>query len=248
MFARPYWLLLLALFLTSTASSEPSRKLPVKYKRAPFALQSLSVGAPNDGYQVRARRLRSSTQLKVKRDSQDRNYGHPALVLMLQRSAADLAKAAPNSIMLVGDLSYKGGGPISKHRSHQSGRDADVGFYVRNSKGDAVKIDSFVHIDANGKVVGMKDAYFDEWRNWMLVRSWMKDQRAGIQHVFVASHVRKRLLDYARSNQAQARHYADAAAFLKQPSNSSVHDDHYHVRISCPENQRDICVQEAVSD
>lgn len=238
----------LLLLVGSVASSKPARELPSKYKQAPFALMSLTVGAPNDGYQVRAKRLRNTPQLRVKRDSQERNYGHPALVLMLKRSASDVAKAAPNSVMLVGDLSYKGGGPISKHRSHQSGRDADVGFYVRNAKGEHVPMDRFVHIDERGRVLGMKDAYFDDWRNWLLVRSWMKDRRAGIQHVFVAAHVRRRLLEYSRTSKAEAQHHAEAAAFLKQPSNSSAHDDHYHLRISCPRRQQDICVREALSD
>ncbi len=238
----------LALLAGSIAHSGQHPPLPDKYERSPYSLMSLTVGAPNKGYQIRAKRLRESPQLKIKSGSHGRVYGHPALVLMLQRSAKDIAKAAPNSVMLVGDLSHKKGGPISKHRSHQSGRDADIGFYVRNDKGAQIKLNRFVKIDGEGKVIGMPGAYFDEERNWQLVRSWLRDKRAGIAHVFVASHVRNRLLRYARANKARARHFEAAAKLLKQPSNSSIHDDHYHLRIRCPDRQKDICVEEALSD
>ncbi len=234
---------------SSLGLAKPKREpLPAKYEKSPYALMSLSVGAPNDGYQVRSKKLHQTPYLRVKSSSRGRVYGHPALVLMLRRSAGDIAKAAPNSVMLVGDLSYKHGGPISKHRSHQSGRDADVGFYLRNKSGTQVSVDRLVKIDGDGSVIGHPGLYFDDERNWFLVRSWLKDRRAGILHVFVAKHVRKRLLDYARRNKASREQLLAAAAFLHQPSNSSLHDDHFHVRIDCPDRQRDICVKNALSD
>jgi penicillin-insensitive murein endopeptidase len=237
---------LLAVGLSSSLADADS--LPARYTERPFSVMSLSIGAPNNGWQVRAKRLRSTSSLKIKSNSAGRSYGHPALVLMLQRSAKDVASASPASIMLVGDLSAEDGGQISGHRSHQSGRDADVGFYLRDAKGRQVVLDHFVQIDRDGKVLGEKNLYFDDMRNWLLVRSWLRDKRAGISHVFVASHVRARILEFARANKARSRHYDAAAALLHQPSNAAAHDDHFHVRIECPEEQSDICVKEAVSD
>jgi penicillin-insensitive murein DD-endopeptidase len=230
----------------SLALAEP--KLPEKYAASPFSLMSLTVGAPNDGWQLRAKRLRDTPHLKVKSSSKSRTYGHPALVLMLERSAKDISKAVLGSVMVVGDLSAKAGGPIGGHRSHQSGRDADVGFYLRNEKGNQVVLDQFVKIDGEGKVIGHRGVYFDDVRNWELVRSWLRDKRAGISHVFVAAHVRNRLLAYARSSNARKAYHDDAAKLLHQPSNSAAHDDHYHVRITCPQRQKDICTEQAVSD
>jgi penicillin-insensitive murein endopeptidase len=238
----------LACLALAPATAAKPHDLPPKYAKSPFSLMSLSVGAPNDGYQVRSKRLRETRHIRVKRGSGVRNYGHPALVLMLRRSAKDIASAAPNSVMLVGDLSAKKGGAISGHRSHQSGRDADIGFYVRNEAGKQVLLDRFVKIDSQGRVIGHRGLFFDDWRNWLLVRSWLRDRRAGITHVFVASPIRNRLLAYARKNKAE-RKYVDAATkLLKQPSNSARHDDHFHLRIACPKRQDDICVKEAVSD
>jgi penicillin-insensitive murein endopeptidase len=150
--------------------------------------------------------------------------------------------------MLVGDLSAKKGGPLAGHRSHQSGRDADVGFYLSNENGQQVVLDQFVRIDGEGKVIGKRGVYFDDERNWQLVRSWLRDTRAGISHVFVATHVRNRILRYARASKARDRFHDAAAKLLHQPRNAAVHDDHYHVRITCPEKQKDICVEQAVSD
>lgn len=226
-----------------------SSALPEKYEKSPFSLMSLTIGAPNDGSQVRAKRLRKTPELKIKAGSESETYGHPALVLMLKRSAQDIDKAVPGgAVMLVGDLSSKHGGPIAGHRSHQSGRDADVGFYLRNENGRQVVLDTFVRIDGEGKVIGRRGVYFDDERNWQLVRSWLRDKRAGISHVFVATHVRNRILAYARSSKARRDFHDAAAKLLHQPRNSSVHDDHYHVRITCPEKQKDICVEQAVSD
>lgn len=223
--------------------------LPEKYDKSPFSLMSLTVGAPNDGRQVRAKRLRESESLRIKSGSKGEVYGHPALVLMLQRSAKDIDKAVRGgAVMLVGDLSSKHGGPLAGHRSHQSGRDADVGFYLRNESGKQVVLNQFVRIDGEGRVIGHRGVYFDDERNWQLVRSWLRDTRAGISHVFVAAHVRNRILKYARSSNAREKYHDEAAKLLHQPRNSSVHDDHYHVRITCPERQKDICIEQAVSD
>jgi len=238
----------LAWLAAATLALAKPEPLPEKYEKSPFSLMSLTVGAPNDGHQLRAKRLRDTANLKIKRSSQSRNYGHPALVLMLKRSADDIAKAVPGTIMLVGDLSSKAGGPLAGHRSHQSGRDADVAFYLRDEKGRQVLPDNFVKIDSEGKVIGRRGVYFDDERNWQLVRSWLRDKRAGISHVFVASHVRNRILAYARSDNARKKHYEAAMALLHQPKNAALHDDHYHVRITCPDRQKDICVEQALSD
>lgn len=225
------------------------RELPEKYQKSPYSLWSLTVGAPNDGHQIRAKRLKESPELKIKSGSKGETYGYPGLVLMLHRSAQDIEKAVPGgAVMLVGDLSSKHGGPLAGHRSHQSGRDADVGFYLRNEKGKQVVLDQFVKIDGEGKAIGHRGVYFDDERNWQLVRSWLRDTRAGISHVFVASHVRNRILKYARASNARARFYDEAAKLLHEPRNSARHDDHYHIRITCPEKQKDICVEQAVSD
>jgi penicillin-insensitive murein endopeptidase len=217
------------------------RELPDKFRKSPYGVMSLSVGAPNGGWQIRAKRLRPSAQLRIQDKSVPYSFGHPALVLMLHRTAKQIAHQSPGSVLLVGDLSREFGGPLSGHRSHQSGRDADVGFFVTDARGRPINSRRLVVFDAAGKARDGSGVRFDDYRNWLLVQLWLEDDRAELEHVFVASHLRKRLLDFARARPAFRKYVADAAQFLRQPSNGLPHDDHFHIRIACPEAQHELC-------
>lgn len=234
---------LLSVGLPSLAG--PESALPPKFQRAPYAVMSLTVGHPNAGRQLRAKRLRPSKYLRIKAGSEAQSYGHPALVLMLGRSARELWRASPGSVMLVGDLSAKHGGPLTGHRSHQSGRDADVGFYALDPKGKPFTPTALVAFGPDGKARDGSGLVFDDRRNWLLVDSWARDERAGLSHVFLARHLKQRLLAHALAHGASAERVTQAAALLKQPEDSSPHDDHFHVRVSCPKRQLEICREES---
>ncbi len=237
---------LLALSLcAAVVRAEPRTALPARFLSQPYSLMSLTVGYPNSGFQLRAKRLRKSSALTIKESSRARAYGHPALVLMLQRSAKQLTDAVPGSVMLVGDLSSKDGGKLSGHVSHQSGRDADVGFYLKDGKGRSFLAKDFVAFNPDGRAKDRSDVYFDDWRNWLLVQAWVKDSRAGLSHVFVAAWLKRRLLAYAADKPAFRKYVPQATVLLKQPEDAAAHDDHFHVRISCPEIQRDICREQS---
>jgi penicillin-insensitive murein endopeptidase len=234
----------LAVALPARASSAEERtemELPEKYRKSPFALMSLSIGSPTDGWQIRAKKLKASTDLWIQDKSVPYSYGHPALVLMLHRTAKQLARQSPGSVLLVGDLSREFGGPLKGHRSHQSGRDADVGFFVTDREGKPLRIRRLLRFDKQGKARDNSGLRFDDYRNWLLVQLWLKDSRAELEHVFVASHLRRRLLDFARDRPSFRHHVAGAAQFLRQPTNGLPHDDHFHVRIACPERQQSLC-------
>jgi penicillin-insensitive murein endopeptidase len=230
---------------SASAQTAPMRKLPPQYQRAPYSLMSLSVGHPNEGWHLRAKRLRRSADLKIKAGSEKHAYGHPALVLMLGRTAKQVARGAPGSVMLVGDLSSEHGGKLAGHASHQSGRDADIGFYATDTRGRAVVLDRFVAFAADGRAKDGSGLLFDDWRNWLLLEAWAQDRRAGLSHIFVSTPLKNRLLAWARRRPAFQKRIDRVAALLKQPENSEPHDDHFHVRVSCPSNQKDICREES---
>jgi penicillin-insensitive murein endopeptidase len=238
----------LVMLLASTRPdqrAESEHKLPAKFSKRPFDKMSLSIGHPNEGAQLRAKRLTSSRELRVRKSSREYVYGYPSLVLMLHRSARDVAKAAVGSVLLIGDLSSRDGGPLSGHHSHQSGRDADVGFYVTNLEDRPIPSKEFVAFDGDGKAKDGSGVRFDDRRNWLLVESWVKDRRAGLAHVFVSDPLRARLLRFARMHPRHAPFVDKAAALLQQPENGEPHDDHFHVRISCPESMAEICRNES---
>jgi len=231
--------------LASVAFGRDAIELPARFKAGRLALLSLSGGYPNDGWQLRGKRLRSTSELHIRVASHERVYGHPALVLMLGRSAKDVAKAAPHSVLLVGDLSAKLGGPLSGHRSHQSCRDADVAFYVTDLHGKPVPSTDYVAFDGDGKSKDGRPLLFDDERNWLLVESWARDRRAGLSHIFVSWPLRDRLLKFARSRPRFAPYVLQATALLKQPEKGEAHDDHFHVRITCPKEEEEICRAES---
>lgn len=222
------------------------RKLPARYERSPYHEMSLSVGSPTSGWQVRAKRLRGTETLWLKNAERGFQFGHPSLILMLQRSAQQIGKQLPGSVLLVGDLSAESGGPIPGHRSHQSGRDVDVGFFVLDKHGKSRRLNRFVRFDGEGKARDGSGLVFDEYRNWLLVQLWLKDHRASITHVFVSTPLRARLLAFAKARPLFRKYYNQAAVLLKQPTNAAAHDDHFHVRIACPERQESLCVERAV--
>lgn len=234
-----------ALVMLTWQANAPAgdRKLPDKYRRAPYSLMSLSVGHPNDGWQKRAIRLKRRSYLHIKKGSASSSWGHPALVKMLLRSSRDVSRTVKGSVMLVGDVSRKSGGPLAGHHSHQSGRDADVAFYAKNKKGKTVRLSRFVAFDGDGNAKDNSGLVFDDWRNWLLVQSWITDHRAGLSHIFVSRPLKARLLAFARKR-ASKEHVQAALRLLKEPKNADAHDDHFHVRIACPKKQSDICHEE----
>ena len=226
------------------AAASSSRRLPKEFQKSPYTLMSLSVGYPNRGWQARAKKLRPTSALRIKSSSRANVYGHPALVLMLRRSAQEISRAAPGSVLVVGDLSKEKGGPLVGHRSHQSGRDADTAFYMIDAKGRNHVPDRLVAFDGNGKAKDGSGLVFDDRRNWLLVLSWVRDDRAGLSHIFVSQALRSRILAYGRRTQEFGKYGKQVTLLLKQPANSSTHDDHFHVRISCPRGQEGLCQEE----
>jgi penicillin-insensitive murein endopeptidase len=238
-------IVVLGLSCASVGRARDPVELPARWRTGRLATLSLSGGYPNDGWQMRGKRLRPARELHVRNPSRERVYGHPALVLMLGRSARDVAMAAPGSVLLVGDLSAKLGGPLAGHRSHQSGRDADVAFYVTDLNGKPVPSTEYVAFDGDGKSKDGRALLFDDERNWLLVESWARDRRAGLSHIFVSWPLRERLLKFARSRPRFAPYVLPATALLKQPEKGEAHDDHFHVRITCPKEEEEICRSES---
>lgn len=220
---------------TATRNPEPPRK-------------AVSVGAPNEGHLEGGAHLETSPELRIlpSRAGTDNRWGLPALVGMLERSSRAVDKKFPGAVMTVGDLSRRGGGEVSHHKSHETGRDADVPFYLFADDGKKQWLQPrFVSIDENGVADGNPHVRFDEARNWALVAAWLNDPEASVRQIFVASHLRQRLLEYAARIKAPQSLRNRAALAMLQPRKGLPHDDHFHVRIGCPASQRGTCVEYA---
>src|SRR5262245_57158051 len=108
-----------------------------------------SIGSPTDGRLEGGIALAQRRQLRLK-NPQGARWGLPALVGLLERSADRLAERFRGSVVVVGDLSRKQGGDIAGHKSHESGRDADVAFFFVGANGEAVPAGQFHAGDPDG--------------------------------------------------------------------------------------------------
>ncbi len=198
---------------------------------------SLSIGKTTRGFLVNGRELpRCGPNHRVMTEQAGRatNFGTDELVAAVLKAADDVAGRFPGSVLPVGNMSRGGGGPLKWSVSHKSGRDADVGFYLVGAAGKQVFQEFMTRIDRSGTTV-LSDgvvAAFDAPRNWTLVKSLLNNRNVSVQWLFMADHLKKRLMDYARSRREPASLLARADAAIAQPRGLS-HDDHIHVRLYC---------------
>jgi len=223
----------------------PHRRASLGGGGAAHHVPAKSIGSPTHGQLVGGVHLPDAPYLRVvpAYSGGDVRWGLDALVGMIDRSAKSVRKHYPDAILSVGHLSRRGGGEIDHHASHESGRDVDIAFYVKDTKGKQLLPSRFVAFTGDGKAPTMPGAHFDDARNWQLVVSLLSDPVARVSHVFVAAPLRARLLGYAERIGAPQNLRVRAAEVLMQPHGSLPHDDHFHVRIACPHGMQG-CVEQ----
>jgi penicillin-insensitive murein endopeptidase len=210
---------------------------------------SKSIGSPTDGKLLNGVHLDGAPYLRIYPvyAGSDVRWGTDTLVGLVDRAAKSVRKQFPDAVLSVGQLSKNGGGEVDRHASHESGRDADVGFYVKSSLGKPLLADHMVAFIGDGTAPSWPGAHFDDARNWALVSAILADPHARVTHLFVATPIRERLLAYAAKIGAPPAIRGKAAEILAQPHGSLPHDDHFHVRIACPSGQDGKCIEQPVA-
>jgi penicillin-insensitive murein DD-endopeptidase len=195
-----------------------------------------SLGSPTEGRLVGGMHLEESPYLRVTPadTAGDVRWGLEPLVNMVDHAARAVHRQFPDAVTSVGHFSREGGGEVERHRSHESGRDADVGFFIRTATGRPLLATHFVPFRPDGSAVGWPGAYFDDAKNWALASALVSDPEARVTHLFVAAPLRARLLAYAERTGASPGVRMRAAEVMQQPHGTLPHDDHFHVRIACP--------------
>ena len=212
--------------------------------RPPPGLRSRSLGFAWQGQLLRPMRAQESEYIRHVGEyaSNGRFFGTWELVQLLERAARRVAFRLPGSKLQIGELSGEAGGRIDGHRSHQSGRDVDIGFYVTLPDGTPAATYAFADFDRRG-VGKPPNQYlrFDDARNWELVAKLLTDGEARVQFIFVADYLKHRLLDEARRRGASAAVIERAKTVLAQPAHGHPHRNHFHARIYCPPADRAVC-------
>lgn len=193
-----------------------------------------SVGLPHKGTLTGGVALPEKGEGFVRYRKDGVKWGAPRLVSAIQASARGVHQTFPRTPpLVVGDLSQSGGGETERHRSHRSGRDVDLLYYVTTPDGVPVRSPGFVKLGADG-LGSFKDRYlrFDVPRNWALMKELILSDNQ-VQWLFVARHLEAMLVEHAMAigEEPTLVHYASLA--MQQPSDSAAHDDHVHVRLAC---------------
>lgn len=213
-------------------------------RRARWMRRSRSVGWPWQGALQNGVRLEPSPYVRWVGEYARAGhfYGTGELVALLERAALRVAVRLPGARLSVGELSRAHGGEIDGHGSHESGRDADIAFYMLDGRARPFDPWAFAAFDGNGEARAPNEGLrFDDARNWELVARLVTDPDARVQFIFVSNPIRGRLLAEARRRRAP-RHVVDRAAMvLVQPAHGHPHRNHFHVRIYCPPADRPAC-------
>jgi penicillin-insensitive murein DD-endopeptidase len=227
-----------ALHVLPLAGSAPRHPTTARVASlGPMALRfGRSIGSPTEGRLVGGMRVEEGPSLRIvpAYAGGDVRWGLEPLVAMIDRAARALRRRFPDAVLSVGHLSRPGGGDIDRHRSHESGRDADIGFFARSASGKQLLASRFVAFRGDGSAVGWPGAVFDDAKNWALAAALVGDPETHVTHLFVASPLRARLLAYAERTGVAAPLRVRAAELMQQPRGVLPHDDHFHVRIGCP--------------
>ena len=189
-----------------------------------------SKGSPWDGSLKNPVKLAAGKGYHIRRPH--RAYGTTHAVTHVQRAVKAVRKRFPRvHTLAIGDLSAKKGGSISDHRSHQSGRDVDVGFYFKKKpKGYP---DSFV---------GHDEATLDLAATWALLHAFARtaDTANGVQAIFVDFDVQEKLYEWAKDHGVPVDHLDRVFQYPDEGGSGLVrhhpnHHDHFHIRFKCPE-------------
>ncbi|HDL90080.1 MAG TPA: LysM peptidoglycan-binding domain-containing protein [Thermodesulforhabdus norvegica] len=159
--------------------------------------------------------------------SKEHTYTTPEVIGALLDALEGFRKDYPDSCRIyLGDFSKPHGGPwYPKHRSHQNGRDVDIGMFAKNNR----ELHTFIPMNATN---------MDVPKTWCFIRHLL--QSGMVEKIFIDRKIQRLLYKYARSQ-------GFSEAFLKSlfynvPGGSpraiikhvKGHRDHMHVRFHAP--------------
>ncbi|MEY2700837.1 MAG: hypothetical protein RIQ52_1592 [Pseudomonadota bacterium] len=164
----------------------------------------------------------------VMHQERSRYFGHPDLIAVIRHLGARVAQHDWGR-MHVGDLSLARGGPMpSGHRSHQNGLDADIWYTLRPDMQFAPSL-------------LMRDQRTLERSSWREPQAELlkaASQLPDVDRIFVHASIKKALCEDAR--------YRHDRHWLRKIRPWYRHDDHFHLRLSCPEGSAGCVAQEPV--
>jgi penicillin-insensitive murein DD-endopeptidase len=203
---------------------------------------SISVGKPSRGYLVQGARLPDRGEGFTTREvwlARENRYGTDELIDLVVGVSRRMHRLVPDVQVVVADLSGRGGGErYAFHRSHQTGRDADLLYYVRDVAGRPFEPDAMRVFNPAGRARDGSGITVDVPRTWLLVKELLTAPEAAVQWIFMYQPLANRLIEYAQQIGEPEALIARARKTVRQPGDSARHDDHMHVRVYCSADDR----------
>ncbi len=226
---------------TVTRQAIPA-ELAGKEARSLFGAMSFSSAQPTQPFGSYAKGcISGAVQLpesgpgwQAMRLSRNRNWGHPELVDYLEDLAGKAARIPGWNGIYVGDMSQPRGGPMaSGHASHQMGLDVDIwmlpGGNMNLSRADRERI-STISVARN--------------RNTAVNASWTPQYTALLKAAASDPRV-ERIFLFPGGKVEMCRTATGDRSWLRKIRPWYGHDDHFHIRLSCPNGSSGCSPQDA---
>ena len=193
------------------------------WKKDPATLGSISVGFVESGRMVNAVRVPQSENNDWIVVSPELAWGTKETVDYIATAIREVRAQYPKAPPLrVNQLSSREGGYLRPHKSHQNGRDVDLGFYYPTAEPVRVRA---------------RENHIDLELNWALLKALAIHTDA--QMILVDKRVQKVLYDYALSK-GESKEWLDSlfnAGAKSLGKHARGHRDHFHVRFFNPRAQ-----------
>jgi murein endopeptidase len=207
----------LASMETAAAPSLDPETLHQLAQRDAAALGPLSIGTPDAGLLVNPRPMPEGELWTLRNPFE--TWGTQETIDFVVGAVEAVEARFPGSPRLViGDISRPDGGRLNRHKSHQVGRDVDIGFYYSN--GEA------------GDFRQARKGQIDLPRTWGLVRAFVTG--SDVDRIFVDRSIIALLYRYAREGEGEDVDWLDDVFGRGERKgiiqHEKRHKDHLHVR------------------
>jgi murein endopeptidase len=186
-------------------------------EKDPASLGPLSIGLPNRGALVNAVAMPEGPAWHIVDPAN--SYGTPEAIASITSAVDHVTASHPETPPLyIGHLSAPGGGRLRPHKSHQSGRDVDLGYYYRGG--------AKWYARANAKNLDVE-------RTWALVKAFAEDPN--VEAIFMDRSVQVLLRNHAKKAGEDARFIDSLFAKHRRDWTRLIHHEwghltHLHVR------------------
>lgn len=206
---------------TSPLLALSASELEKLYKKDPVSVGPLALGTPNAGALVNGVPMPKSDKWFVQDPSCA--WGTQETVDAIARVIEKVATEHPGAPPLaIGHISSKRGGHLSPHKSHQSGRDVDLGYY---------------HSPPKQYFIKGTEQNLDLERTWALIKTFVTETETDL--ILVDTAIQRLLVKYALSHgedEAFVDHVFQVRDKHPRPyvRHARGHGNHVHVRFSSP--------------